>query len=342
MRKRQYPAHRPTKQEFSLPKLARELRTEADAYLLLEELRWGGEPEACPQCGTVGRCYFLKPANGTDRATRTGSRSQRRVWKCGACRKQFSVLTGTIFHGTKISLVTWLMVIFEFAASKNSVAAAEIARKYELTYESAWHMVHRIREAMKMEPLAGLLGGAVQMDETWIGGEPKNRHANDPREAERKTRPGRDGFAPSDKYPVAALVHYETRAVHAVAVPDVTANSLMPALADVMDLKRTHLHTDGGSAYKVIAPHVAAHEFVDHSAGEYARGNVGTNLVEGFFSQLKRSIDGTHHAVSREHLNRYLAQFAFLYTYSRESDSQRMRRIIGNAEGRRLTYFPTH
>lgn len=81
---------------------------------------------------------------------------------------------------------------------------------------------------------------------------------------------------------------------------------------------------------------------MDHSAGEYARGNIGTNLVEGFFSQLKRSIGGTHHAVSREHLNRYLAQFAFLYTFSRESDSQRMRRIIGNAEGRRLTYLPTH
>jgi hypothetical protein len=85
----------------------------------------------------------------------------------------------------------------------------------------------------------------------------------------------------------------------------------VPAIAEVMDLKRTHLHTDGGAAYKSIAPHAAAHEFVDHTPGEYTRGNISTNLAEGYFSQLKRSIDGTHHHVSTEHLDRYLAQFDF-------------------------------
>ena len=330
-----------SKQEFSIPKLANRLTCEADAYVMLEELRWGGKPETCPQCGESGRCYFLQPREGAvSRKTRTGAVTQRRVWKCGACRKQFSVLTGTIFHGTKISLRTWLMVIFEVVSAKNSVSAWEISRKYEITNESAWHMLHRIREAMRMEPLAGLLGGAVQVDETWIGGDPKNRHASDPREAARKARPGRDGYAASDKQPVAALVHYETRQAYAVAVADVTAKTLMPAIEDVMELKRTHLHTDGAAVYKTIAGHVAAHEFVDHKAGEYARGNVGTNLVEGFFSQLKRSLDGTHHAVSAEHLDRYLTQFSFMYSYCRDTDSQRMRRLLGNVEGRRLPYRP--
>lgn len=92
------------------------------------------------------------------------------------------MLTGTIFHGTKIPVRTWLVVIFEMCASKNGVADREIERKYDLMPKSAWFMTHRIREAMKREPLAGLLGGAVQVDETWIGGEPKNRHRNDPRE----------------------------------------------------------------------------------------------------------------------------------------------------------------
>ncbi len=144
----------------------------------------------------------------------------------------------------------------------------------------------------------------------------------------------------SDKQPVAALVHYETRQAHAVAVPDVTAQTLMPAIEQVMDLKRTHLHTDGGGAYKKIAHHVAAHEWVDHDAGQYTNGNVSTNLVEGFFSQLKRSLDGTHHAVSVEHLDRYLTQFSFMYSHCRETDSARMRRIIGNVDGRRLPYKP--
>src|SRR5690348_16730476 len=96
MRKRHI-VRQPTKQEFSLPKLANRLNSEADAYLLLEELRWGGAPDTCPQCGGMDRCYFLAPKDGTTgRKTRTGANTQRRVWKCGHCRKQFSVLTGTI------------------------------------------------------------------------------------------------------------------------------------------------------------------------------------------------------------------------------------------------------
>jgi transposase-like protein len=329
------------RQEFSIPKLATMLTTEADAYLFLEKLRWtDGTPDACPHCESTRKFYFLAPANGTDRTTSTGAATQRRVWKCAACRKKFSVLTGTPMHGTKISIRTWVLVTFEVVSSKNSVSAWEISRKYGIHNESAWFLIHRIREAMKMDPVAGLLGGAVQVDESWIGGEPKNRHANDPREIARKARPGRDGFSASDKQPIVALVHYETRAVRAVAVPDVTGMNLLPAIEDVMDLKRTHLHTDGGAGYKSIAHQFRAHEYVDHSAGEYTRGNISTNLVEGFFSQLKRSVDGTHHHVSTEHLDRYLTQFAFMYTYCRDTDSQRLRFVVGNMTGRRLPYKP--
>src|SRR3954451_17796715 len=164
------------KQEFSIPKLANQITTEADAYKLLESLRWPeGKPDACPLCGSMKGFYFLAPVDGsTGRKTRTGSNSQRRVWKCADCRKQFSVLTGTIFHGTKISIRTWLFVVLEMCAAKNGVSAREIERKYDLTPKSAWFMLHRIREAMKPgQPLGALLGGAVQVDETWIGGNPK-------------------------------------------------------------------------------------------------------------------------------------------------------------------------
>ncbi len=272
----------------------------------------------------MGKFYFLAPKDGTTgRKTRTGSNSQRRVWKCADCRKQFSVLTGTIFHGTKISIRTWLFVVLEMCASKNGVSAREIERKYDLTPKSAWFMLHRIREAMKPgQPLGNLLGGAVQVDETYIGGNPKNRHYNDPREVAR-----RESGKWSDKQPVVSLIHYETNGA-----------TLLPAIQEVMDPKRTHLHTDSAKVYQGIASHFAAHEYVDHSAGEYARGNVGTNLAEGYFSQLKRSIDGTHHHVSTEHLPRYLAQFDFMYSHCRDTDSARMRRLLGQVAGRRLTY----
>lgn len=215
------------KQEFSIIKLAERLQCEADAYLMLEELRWGGAPDACPKCGVLGKCYFLAPKDGsTGRKTRTGANSQRRVWKCGACRKQFSVLVDTIFHGTKISLRTWLFVIFEFCASKNSLSAWEVSRKYSITNESAWHMIHRIREATKREPLAGLWRGAVQADETWIGGKPSNRHRDDPREIAWKPSPSK-----SDKQPVVSVVHYETREVRSVVVPNVTGATLLDVIA---------------------------------------------------------------------------------------------------------------
>lgn len=170
--------------QMSIPALADRIRTEGDAYKFLEELRWDGEP-VCPHCGCVGRAYFLNPANGSSRKTRTGSVSERRVWKCADCRKQFSVLTGTIFHGSKISVRKWVFVIFEMCSSKNGVSAREIERKYDLTPKSAWFMLHRIREAMKRDPIAGLLSGRIVADETWIGGKPSNKH--------RHGRKGRQG-----------------------------------------------------------------------------------------------------------------------------------------------------
>jgi transposase-like protein len=317
------------KQEFSIPSLMGRLGTEADAYELLEDLRWDSEP-VCPHCGSVAKHYFLTPANGTSRATRTGAKSERRVWKCKDCRKQFSVLTGTIFHGTRIPVRTWVLVILEMCAAKNGISAREVERKYDLTPKSAWFMLHRIREAMKLEPLAGLLSGGVQADETWIGGNPKNRHNN----------PRRPGSGHTDKQPVLSLIHYETREVRSVSVNDVTAKTLMDAMEGNLDFKRTYLSTDSSSSYLPIAHHVAAHEYVDHSAGEYVRGNIGTNLAEGYFSQLKRSLDGTHHHVSRVHLDRYLAQFDFLYSHCKATDSARMRTLLQRVAGRRLTYKP--
>lgn len=222
------------KQEFSIPKLAQMVTSEADAYLLLEELRWGGKPDACPHCGGMGRSFYLNPDNGVSRKTRTASVSQRRVWKCGHCRKQFSVLTGTIFHGTKIPVRTWLFVIFEMCSDKNGISAREVERKYELTAKSAWFMLHRIREAMKRDPLAGLLRGTVIADETWMGGMDRNRHANK-----------RNNTGVPDKSIILSLVHYETREVRSRVIADVTATSLLPVIREEVDMERTALHTDG-------------------------------------------------------------------------------------------------
>jgi transposase-like protein len=313
---------------MSVVQLADKLRTEADAYLYLEQLRWGDRP-LCPHCGSVGEHYFLNPANGRSRKTRTGAASERRVWKCRDCRKQFSVLTGTIFHGTKIPVRTWLFVIFEMCASKNGVAAREIERKYGLTPRSAWFMAHRIREAMKREPMAGLLSGRVVADETFIGGKAKNMH-----KAARKRKGIPEGGS-GGKAAVLTLVSRETGEVRSRAIPNVSGETLQGAIIENVDRLWTHLHTDSAQSYEWLT---YEHSKVDHSAGEYVRGDVSTNQAENYFSQLKRSVDGTYHHVSREHLDRYLAEFDFRHSTCKDSDSERMGALVSRVGGRRLTY----
>ncbi len=333
--------------KLTLAELRKRVENEHDAYLLLEELRWHGTP-VCSHCG-YDKAYFLKPKNGTSRGTgrkhQDGGRtmSVRRVYKCAYCRKQFSVLTGTIFHGTKVPLSDWLTVMVLMCSAKNGISAREVERLIDVTPETAWYMLHRLREAMKREPLAGMLRGTIVADETWIGGKPKNRHRSR-REQDNvivPAQPGVDvGNIKSDKTSVLALVDKATGEVRSRVVPDVSGASLRKVMAEQVDFANSHLQTDGWKAYKGIGTEFASHQTVDHAAGEYVRGTVSTNLAEGYFSQLKRSIDGTHHHVSAQHLHRYLAEFDFRYSTRKLSDGARLEKMVDQADGRRLTYRP--
>ncbi len=183
---------------FNVLDLAKRIPDEASAYPYLEELRWGDTP-VCGHCGSE-RVYFLTPRNGTSRKTRIGAETQRRLWKCSLCRMQFSVLTNTIMHGTKIPVRAWVFVLYEMASCKNGIAAREIERRYNVTPKSAWFMLHRIRAAMDNDGIPVLWTGTVQSDETWIGGKPSNRHGH---------RSGAGGQDRTDKTPVVALVNQE-------------------------------------------------------------------------------------------------------------------------------------
>jgi transposase-like protein len=312
---------------------------EAAAWAYMEELRWNGRP-VCPHCGNDDRCYFINPRNG-HRTTSTGATTYRRLWKCAACRKPFSVLNDTVMHGSKIPLRVWIMVLFEMASNKNGVAAYEVSRRYGITNKSAWHLLHRIREAMKANPL-DLLGGngaIVVADETFIGGKPKNRHQQG-----RPTRfpeggRGRAGSA-TKKVPVLSLIDRSTGEVRSRVVADVTGTTLRKVISQQVNMAGSVFHTDGGKQYREMGREFIAHEWVDHSAYEFVRGNVTSNQAENFFSQLKRSLDGTHHHVSVKHLPRYLAEFDFRYSTKEHTDTERMRKVIDQAEGRRLTYRP--
>ncbi len=219
------------KQELSIPRLAQNIATEGEAYLFLEGLRWANGV-VCPHCGATGRCFYLNPANGNSRATRTGSVSR-------APRVEVPRVPQTVLRADRDDLSREEDQRADMAAWSSSrcgqprtaSSAREVERKYELTAKTAWYMMHRIREAMKREPLAGLLSGTVQADETFIGGKPKNRHRNDKREPARR-------YATTDKTPVFALVHYETREVRSRVVANVNGQTLLPAI---------HEHVPDGS-----------------------------------------------------------------------------------------------
>lgn len=330
---------------ITITSLARRITNEADAYGYMERMRWPDGP-ICPHCGNKG-AYFLKPSNGLSRATRTGSHSQRRVWKCAKCRKQFSVTTGTIFHGSKVSLQTWLFVFFEMCANKNGLAAREVERKYDVSPKTAWFMTQRIREAMKRKAPHALIGTIVA-DETWIGGNPErmNRKTRARRDGEgaepERVQPGTiatRGNQHTAKTPVLSLVDAETGEVRSRVVTDVRGDTLRKVMAEQVAMGRSTLHTDESHSYFQIGREFVAHHSVNHEAGRYFDYGTGasTNKAENYFSQLKRSIDGTHHNLSKRHLQRYLWEFDYRYSTKHLTDTERTERLMGQVEGR-LTY----
>ena len=311
-----------------MPAIAGKTSTEADAYILLENWRWHGKP-VCPHCGSIAEHYFLAPRGGV-RVTNRGTETQRRLWKCHDCREKFSVLTGTVMHGTHIPVRTWVLVFFELCSSKNGVAAREIERRYGLSPKSAWFMLHRIREAMSQGDTGELFSGAVIADETWIGGAPKNRHANE--------RVGsKQGL--TDKTPVVSLIHEGSGEVRSRVVANVSGSTLHSVIAKNVKMAEATLHSDSAHQYEAIGRDMAGHFAVNHTEGQYViPGSNGTNKAENYFSQLKRSIDGTHHHVSVEHLSRYLAKFDFRYSTHGLTDTAHVDTLMGRVAGKRLMY----
>src|SRR5665213_2879637 len=237
-------------EKVTIGNLSRMIQTEADAYEYLESLRWPEKP-VCPHCGVTNDHYFLKPTNGVSRTTTRGSESQRRVWKCKDCRKQFSVLTGTIFHGSKVPLQTWLLVFFEMCSNKNGIAAREIARKYGVAPKTAWFMTQRIREAMANDS-SGKLSGNIVADETYIGGKPENWHKNDPRRS-------KNGYTTARKTPVVALISEETGEIRAKVITTVSGPNIRKFIKENIELKEASLHTDSAPIYKTIGKEMVAH-----------------------------------------------------------------------------------
>lgn len=285
----------------------------------LEALRWPNGA-VCPHCGGVDKVYKIE-ANEKKRV-RAG------LYKCGDCRKQFTVTVGTVFEKSRIPLNKWLMAVHLMCASKKGISAHQLHRMLGITYKSAWFMAHRIREAMR-EDGPGILGGTgkvVEVDETF-GNERKPKSQ------------GKKGRGYQHKSKVLSLVERGGR-VQSFHVPRVNAATLKPYLKEQIDAE-TRLMTDDAKHYNKMGKEFADHGVVKHSIGEYVRGDIHTNTVEGYFSIFKRGLKGIYHHISKKHLKRYLCEFDFRYNYRsalKVSDANRADIALKGIVGKRLLY----
>ena len=215
----------------------------------------------------------------------------RRCYSCANCGHQIHPCEGTIFHKSSTKLRTWFFAMFLMTASKNGVSAKELERQLGVTYKTAWRMGHQIRKLMTQG--ADLLTGTVEADETYFGGA------------------RRMSCKMSNKTAVAAVVQ-RGGDVRAVTMPIVDSWRVEKLLKDNVS-PTAALMTDESRFYTRVGKTFASHGTVEHSAKEYVRANIHTNSVEGFWGQLKRSVNGTFHQVSRQHLQAYVDEFAFRY-----------------------------
>ncbi len=287
---------------------------EAAAYRFVEARVWPEGP-VCPHCGGVERIGKLE-----GKSTRVG------VYKCYQCRKPFTVKVGTIFESSHIKLHIWLQAMFLMASSKKGVSSNQLHRTLGVTLKTAWFMAHRLRLAMQkvgMEPMGGA-GEVVEVDETYIG-----RLEGVPKKA----------GGPWHKNTVLTLVQRngEARSFHVEGHRRYDVEGVMRE-----NIKRdTALMTDEGNHYTAIGKEFASHGTVKHGEGEYGRGVIHTNTIEGFYSIFKRGMKGVYQHCSEKHLHRYLAEFDFRYSNRVKlgvNDEARTMRMIEGIKGKRLTY----
>ncbi len=299
-----------------------EFHSEEAAFAHLEKIIWA-DGMVCPHCGAIDRLTSVK-ANPAKRI-RIG------LHRCGHCKGQFTVKVGTVFEHMRLPLHKAMQAVYLVTSSKKGISAHQLHRTLEITYKSAWFLLHRIREAMTsgdMTPFGGA-GGVVEVDETFIG------HLKG---AEKKR-------AFHHKMKVLALVDRDSGQARTMVIDNVKAETLMPiVLANVA--REARVMTDEHSGYRDMGRFFASHGTTSHGKGEYVNledRTIHSNTVEGYFSIFKRGMKGIYQHCGEQHLHRYLAEYEFRYNHRSAhgyNDADRTRQALHGIVGKRLTYRP--
>jgi transposase-like protein len=300
--------------------LTEAIRFYSDAQTCIDAvaaMKWPDGTPVCPKCGTAEgerKHYWLD--------------AQRR-WKCYSCRKQFSVKVGTIFEDSPLGLDTWMIALWMLCNCRNGVSSYEIARATGIAQKSAWFVLSRLRYMLDQTNQQGMMGETgtpVEIDETFIGGKPKNMHVS------RRRKLGQADH----KTAVMGLMERGTRQVRAHVIPNVKRETLQTAILERVGFGAT-IYTDKWAGYDRM-PAQYVHEQVNHM-DEYVRGQVSTQAIENFWSCLKRTLNGTYVAVEAMHMDKYLAEQCFRFNNRiGMNDGDRFQKALAQVGGKRLTW----
>lgn len=298
----------------SIADLLQAFPDEAACYAHLEAIRWNGT--VVSPFDPTSKVYVCAHKAGTPPR-----------YKCKNTGQYFNVKVGAIFEDTKIPLQKWFMALYILSSHKKGISSHQLAKDIDVTQKTAWFLLHRLRYAFEHPNFQATMSGTIEVDETYVGGAEKNKHQS------KKTK-GTQGRSTKTKKPVLGMI--ERGGNLSAQVVDNTTKATVQEAIEAKVVAGSIVMTDEYQSYRGLNK-TYSHEIVRHSAKQYVNGLAHTNTMEGFWSLLKRGIDGIYHWVSFKHLQQYVNEFVLRYNTRKQGTCQRFQFVLDNMEGR-LTY----